>query len=63
MQSTISKLKLAAHAPDIVIEIPKNACTIYEFDRALELIELGRSEARETLDRMNVTYSAESPRT
>ena len=45
MQSTISRFKLAAYTPDIVIEIPKNVCSIYEFDRAEELIEIGRQEA------------------
>ena len=45
MQSTISSFKLAAYSPDIVIEIPKNVCSIYEFDRAEELIEIGRQEA------------------
>jgi len=45
MQSTISRFKLASYTPDIVIEIPKNVCSIYEFDRAAELIEIGRQEA------------------
>lgn len=52
MQSTISKLKLAAYTPDLVIEIPKNICTIYEFDRAEELIEIGRQKAQSTLLQM-----------
>lgn len=45
MQSTIASFKLAAHFPDIVIEIPKDMCTIYEFERAKVMIEIGRSEA------------------
>ncbi|MFO7811720.1 MAG: patatin-like phospholipase family protein [Pelovirga sp.] len=49
MQSTIARLKLAAYTPDIVIEIPKNVCTIYEFERARELIEIGRQETIEVL--------------
>lgn len=49
MQSTIGRLKLAAYTPDIVIEIPKNICTIYEFERARELIEIGRQETIEVL--------------
>lgn len=52
MQSTISRLKLATYSPDLLIEIPKNACTIYEFDRARELIEIGRCEAEEVLTKM-----------
>jgi NTE family protein len=42
MQNTIARLKLAAYAPDITVEIPRNACGFHEFWRAEELIELGR---------------------
>lgn len=49
MQSTIARLKLAAYTPDIVIEIPKNVCSIYEFERARELIEIGRQETEAVL--------------
>ncbi len=49
MQSTIARQKLAAYPPDIVIEIARNACGTLEFDRAAEMIELGRSKARECL--------------
>jgi len=53
MQSTIARLKLAAYTPDIVIEIPKNVCTIYEFERARELIEIGRQETEAVLRHVN----------
>ena len=33
MQSTIANFKLAGHSPDVLIELPKNICTIYEFER------------------------------
>ena len=49
MQSTIARQKLAAYPPDIVIEIARNACGTLEFDRADEMIELGRSKAKECL--------------
>ena len=49
MQSTIANFKLAAYTPDVLIEIPKNVCTIYEFERATELIEIGRNEAEAVL--------------
>lgn len=45
MQSTIARQKLAAYPPDVVIEIPRNACGMLEFDRASEMIELGRATA------------------
>lgn len=49
MQSTIARQKLAAYPPDIVIEVARNACGTLEFDRASQMIELGRSKARERL--------------
>lgn len=42
MQATISRQKLAAYPPDVLIEIPRNACGLLEFQRADELIALGR---------------------
>jgi len=41
MQRAISAVKLAAYAPDIVIEIPRDTCASYEFYRAKEVIEVG----------------------
>jgi NTE family protein len=49
MQSTIARQKLAAYPPDVVIEIPRNACGTLEFDRAAEMIELGRRKARDCI--------------
>jgi NTE family protein len=42
MQKTIARLKLATNAPDVMVEIPANACGFLEFWRAEELIRLGR---------------------
>lgn len=50
MQSTIANFKLASYKPDVLIEIPKDVCTIYEFERAKELIAIGRREATARLD-------------
>jgi NTE family protein len=41
MQAAISSAKLASYPPDVLINIPRDACKAYEFDRAAELIELG----------------------
>jgi len=49
MGNGIAKLKLAAYSPDIIIEIPGNLCSFYEFHRAEELIEFGYSRAESTL--------------
>ncbi len=45
MQNTIARFQLAAYSPDKVIDIPRNACAFYEFDRADELISLGYEKA------------------
>lgn len=54
VQETITRLKLAAEPPDLLITIPRNACAFYEFHRADELIELGRQRTREALARWHV---------
>lgn len=51
MQSNLSRLRLAAYEPDLLIEIPRDAAATYEFYRASELIELGRTRTREALER------------
>jgi NTE family protein len=50
MQNSIARYKLAAYSPDILIEIPRDCCTIYEFDRAIELIDIGRSYTTKAID-------------
>jgi NTE family protein len=45
MQDTIADLKLSAYRPDVLVEIPRNACGYFEFWRAEELIALGREQA------------------
>jgi len=49
MQANLSRLRLAAYEPDLLIQLPRNMANPYEFYRARELIELGRSQARESL--------------
>jgi NTE family protein len=51
VQETITRLKVAAQPPDLLVTIPRNACEFYEFHRAEELIELGRLRTREALAR------------
>ncbi len=58
MQSTIARQKLAAYPPDVTIEIPRNACGTLEFDRASEMIELGRRKARDCIARARKHGSA-----
>ena len=49
MQGVIARQKLAAHPPDVTIEIPRNACGILDFDQAEEMIEFGYRRAKEAL--------------
>lgn len=49
MQNTIARQKLAVYPPDILIEIPRNACRTLEYDRAAGMIELGYQRAQECL--------------
>ncbi len=41
MQNAIAAMKLAAYAPDVLLEVPSDACEAHEFHRASELIEIG----------------------
>ena len=50
MQNTIARFKLAAYEPDVVVNIPSNSCSFYEFYRAEELVELGYSKTAETIN-------------
>ncbi|WP_243040508.1 patatin-like phospholipase family protein [Dyella sedimenti] len=49
MQANLSRLRLAAYEPDLLIRLPRNVANIYEFYRARELIEQGRLQARRML--------------
>ncbi len=57
MQANLAHLRLAAYRPDLVIEVPRNACAAYEFYRAGEMIALGR----ERTERALATWRVEPP--
>ncbi len=42
MQNSILECKMAGYSPDIMINIANDACGFYEFNKAYEMIELGR---------------------
>lgn len=54
MQGGIARLKLAAYAPDKVVEISRNACSFFEFHRADEMADLGYSKTVEALDALGL---------
>ena len=49
MQQSIAKMKMAAYAPDILIEFPRDIAHTYEFYRAKELIKIGYEKAEHEL--------------
>lgn len=49
MQNCISRQKMATYPPDFTINISKHQCSLLEFHRADELIEVGWREAERTL--------------
>lgn len=56
METVITRQHLAVFQPDLVIEIPRNACMIHEFHRARELIELGHARTIEALKAQRKTH-------
>ena len=54
MQGAIARLKLAAYTPDKVVDIPRDACTFFEFHRAAEMSELGYDRTRKALDQLGL---------
>ncbi|RRS31045.1 MAG: patatin [Epsilonproteobacteria bacterium (ex Lamellibrachia satsuma)] len=49
MQNEVLECKMAGYSPDLIIGIPNDACGFYEFNKAYEMIELGRMITREYL--------------
>ncbi len=50
MQDLVTRYRLAGYPPDILVNVPKDACRTMEFHRASEMIELGRHLTAEALD-------------
>jgi NTE family protein len=45
-------MKLAAYAPWLIVDVPRNLCSFFEFDRAAELIDFGYRRAAGILDEL-----------
>lgn len=52
MQESLGKYKVAGYPPDLLIGIPKDACSFYEFHRAAEMIDLGREITRKQMEKL-----------
>ncbi len=44
MQESIARMKLATYPPDIEIDIPKNLCATFDFNKSEKIIEFGYNE-------------------
>lgn len=49
-QAALARHTLAAHPPDLLIEVPRTACRSLDFHRAAEVIDVGRVLAAQALD-------------
>ncbi|NLV78822.1 MAG: esterase [Rhodococcus sp.] len=61
MQSTLARYQLAAHPPDLLVEVPRSACRSLDFHKAAEMIALGRSLTEEALDRAGLVVPGVDP--
>lgn len=48
MQGTIARMKLATYPPDIEIDVPRNLCGAFDFNKADKIIEYGYNLCAET---------------
>jgi len=49
MQEQISRFTIETYPPDILVKIPRDICSTFEFHRSNYLIELGKSEIQKAL--------------
>ena len=61
MQSVLTRYCLAAHPPDVMVTIPKDACRSVDFHRAADMIEIGRTLTIEALDATDIAGLGGSP--
>jgi NTE family protein len=61
MQDTIARLRMSAYSPDVVIEVPRNACGFFEFWKAEELIVLGRERAAQAFAQRSADETGDEP--
>lgn len=50
MQASLAEYKIAGYPPDLLVRIPKDLCSFYDFHRAVETIEYGRLATRDRLE-------------
>lgn len=60
MQHLLARYRLAAYPPDVLVEIPKDACRTFDFHRANEMIAIGRDAAIAAFDAAEVLMTGEA---
>ncbi|MCM0611889.1 patatin-like phospholipase family protein [Marinobacter sediminum] len=61
MQSALVQYKIAGYPPDLLVNVPKNACRSYDYHKAPELIQLGRERMSAALDRFEESRNSSGP--
>jgi NTE family protein len=59
MQDTITRLRMAEYSPDVVIQVPRNACGFFDFWKAEALIALGRERAAQAFADLDAPRSGD----
>ena len=50
LENTVQRYRLAGYPPDVMVNVPADACGTLDFHRGTEMIDLGRTLAREAFD-------------
>lgn len=53
-QDKLTELMIRFYPPDVLIEIPRNTCSVFEFHRANELIERGKQAYKDALKKIEI---------
>ncbi|OEY68105.1 alpha/beta hydrolase [Marinobacter sp. X15-166B] len=61
MQSALVQYKIAGYPPDLLVNLPKNACRTYDYHKAPELVQLGRERMSAALDRFEHDRGSHDP--
>lgn len=51
MQHMIERYRMAANPPNVLVTVPRDTCSTYDFHRATDVIEVGRTLAAEAFDK------------
>jgi NTE family protein len=56
MQKTLVGYRLGGYPPDLLIQIPKEVCDVYDFHKAAKVIAHGEHAARRALDELKASH-------